>query len=86
MVDQMVGSGKHTGKKWSTKHGNDEESDSSMGSNGTTSRVGPEAWSQKRRTKHACGLCCRPLRAKEGAVRFNHGHWMHLKCAGVTVP
>ena len=60
----------------STKPNNKEESDSSMSSNGTTNTAGLEAWSQKRGPKHACGLCCRPLRAKEGAMRCSHGHWM----------
>ena len=82
---KWLGVGSSPKEKESTKPDNNEESDSSTSSNGTASTVGPEAWSQKRGPKHACGLCCRPLRAKEGAVRCSQGHWMHLKCAGVTV-
>ena len=82
---QRLGVGSSPKEIESAKPNINEESVSSMGSNGTTSTVGPKAWSQKRGPKHACGLCCRPMRAKEGAVRCSHGHWMHLKCAGVTV-
>ena len=73
-------------EKEKTKGNNDEESGSNTCNSGKASMVGLEAWSQKRGPKHACGLWCKPLRAKEGVVRYNHGHWMHLKCAGVTVP
>ena len=72
-------------EKESTKSNKEEESDNSTGSKGTTSTAGPKASPQKRGPQHACGLCCRPPRAKEGAVRCSHGHWMHLKCAGITV-
>ena len=82
---KWLGAGSTPKEKENTKPDNNEESDSSTSSNGIASTVGLEAWSQKRGPKHACGLCCRPLRAKEGAVRCSQGHWMHLKCAGVTV-
>ena len=82
---KWLGVGSSPKEKGSTKPDNNEESDNITSSNGTTSTVGPEAWSQKRGPKHARGLWCRPLRAKEGVVRCSHGHWMYLKCAGVTV-
>ena len=81
---KWLGVGSSPKEKESTKPNNNEESDNNMSSSGTPSTVGPEAWSQKRGPKHACGLCCRPLRAKEGAMGCNHRHWMHLTCAGVT--
>ena len=35
--------------------------------------------------KYVCGLYCRPLRAKEGAVQCSNGHWMRLRCVN-SVP
>ena len=53
--------------------------------------TGPEHWSQKKKgkagwagPKHACGLCNRPVRRGQGAVKCGHGHWIHLQCAGYT--
>ena len=58
---KWLGVGSTPAEKGSTKHNNDKESDNNMGSSGTTSTVGPEAWWQKHGPKHSCGLWCRPL-------------------------
>ena len=62
VVDQELGVGSSPKEKESTKP--NEESDNSTSSNGTTSTVEPEAWSQKCSPNHTCGLCCIPLRPK----------------------
>ena len=83
LVDKMVESVK--GGKEQTKGNNDETRDNGTCSSGKASTEGPEAGPQKPGLKHPCGLCCRPMRAKEGVVQCSHRHWMHLKCAEVTV-
>ena len=82
---RWMGVGRPPKEMESTKPNNEEESVICMGSNGTTSTAGPKGSSPKCGPRHACGLWCTPPRAKEGVLRCSHGHWMHLKCAGVTV-